>query len=83
MAVCERRVSVAGFAVRHRRVDGRVERAEGVGESLSVAAGQARRAPSLVVEERRVAQEDLVVAAAVAVTYLIGTIARRLWGISV
>src|SRR5204863_2837925 len=64
VAVGKRGVTLAGFAFSHRRVDVGVERTEGLGEAFGVAAGKARSAPSLLVEDRRIAQQKLVVAAA-------------------
>jgi hypothetical protein len=74
VAVGKRRVAVAGLALRHRGVDTRVKRAEGVGKSFGVAAGKVRRAPSLLVEDGRIAQQDLVVATPMPEPELVGAL---------
>src|SRR5207245_7065612 len=56
----EGRVAVPARPGTDRSVYRRVQRLEGVGESLRMTAGQARRPASLLIEDRRVAKEDFV-----------------------
>ena len=74
MAVGEGGVTLAGPARGDRLIDRRVERLEGVREPLDVTPREGGRAPAGVVEDRRVAEEQLAGAASMSDPQLVGAL---------